>query len=145
MNEGQRAETAIALANAYMKRFSELEAIEWRINYLIWGALGAMGYLWIEHGISLANAIGLVLLILGSTIVCSGHAVALYWLHTQQDQVRALGIECQKKAALIAGVELSYPPHRPVRGWRVRDWRWVIWQVSVTASLCLSVGALIRK
>lgn len=46
MNEGQRAETAIALANAYMKRFSELEAIEWRINYLIWGPLAR----WVIYG-----------------------------------------------------------------------------------------------
>ena len=48
MEADKQATVLLDLAKQHMQRFHELEDIEWRINFAVWGFWGALGYLWVS-------------------------------------------------------------------------------------------------
>jgi hypothetical protein len=46
MDEDERVAGLLELARQHTQRFRELEDIEWKINFSIWGFLGGLAYLW---------------------------------------------------------------------------------------------------
>jgi hypothetical protein len=46
MDDEKRVNGLLEMASQHMKRFRELEEIEWKINFSIWALLGGLAYVW---------------------------------------------------------------------------------------------------
>ena len=155
ISDAERVRAAIELSKIFVDRCSEIEQIEWRVNFSIWTALLALGYLWINNGDEL-NGFLLkdYILWISGIVICFGHVICRVWLYNQHHEMGDLRNQCQRMAADIALLEISFPERASVTNesaWRVRArrvirrWRWAAWEVGVTAVLCIAVGTLVSS
>lgn len=115
MDDEKRISGLLEMATQRMKRFRELEEIEWKINFSIWGSLGAVAYLWMNSKnavvLGLPKGRSVLLLVL---IPVAIHGIALYRLNRQQQEIAKLRNSCTDRAAESLGVPAA--EKKPPRG-----------------------------
>jgi hypothetical protein len=147
MDEENRIPGLLELARQHMQRFRELEDIEWRINFSVWGFLGGLAYLSVNGHLKppswVLNWPFALLLPLPALLI---HGVAIYQLNVQQQEQAKYRDKFRRQAEgfLNTKVYQHLEPKRP-GGLRWRDWMWVTWDLGVTFIIAMSVIVVTRQ
>ena len=144
MDDEKRISALLEVAHQYMERFRELEDIEWRINFSIWGLLAGLAYLWMTGRATIPQVLnGRIVFLLLPLPVILVHGIALLKLNIQQQEYAMACDECRTQVAEALG---SKPPKQHTRriGIRRRDWEWIIWDLTVTYGISAAVIFLIQ-
>ena len=145
MDEEKRISGLLEMASQHMKRFRELEEIEWRINFSIWALLGGLAYLWITGKMTAAAWMKspCAFLLLPIPVVLL-HGAALFALNRQQQTHAILRNHYRDQVDELISRPIPKQQFHHVGGLRLRDWWWVGWAVFVTFALSESVLFLMR-
>jgi hypothetical protein len=149
MEDEKRVSGLLKLASQHMKRFHELEEIEWKINFSIWALLGGLAYLWGAGKMTAPTWIKSPSVFLLAPIpAVLLHGAAIFMLSRQHQQAAKMRNHYRDEAARLLRAESgTNAPHaiqsRYFAGQRWRDWCWLGWFMSVTFILTESVLFLI--
>ena len=85
MDDEKRIGGLLEMASQHMKRFHELEEIEWKINFSIWALLGGIGYLWVTGHMTMPTWLKSPRVFLVAPIPAMLlHGIASFMLHRQE-------------------------------------------------------------
>jgi hypothetical protein len=149
MDDEKRVSGLLEMASQHMKRFRELEEIEWKINFSIWALLGGLAYLWVTGRMTappwfawLSNPYVFLLAPIPMMLV---HGVALVMLNRQQQGQSKLRNHYRDQAEeLLLGNVTPKAKFEYAGGIRWRDWAWIGWDMLVTFLLAESVLFLMQ-
>ncbi len=146
MDDEFRVSNLLELARQHMQRFHELEEIEWKINFSIWGGLGGFAYLFATKNLRIPVWItgGWSILYIAPAVLAL-HGIALYQLNRQQQKHAELRDGYRHRSALLLTRGITaYEPSRP-GGIRVLDWGWIGWDLTVTLAILYAAILLLRS
>jgi hypothetical protein len=144
MDDDKRVAGLLELARQHMQRYHELEEIEWKINFSVWGALGGFAYLLTTKNLTMPAWLKERRPVVGITlIVLAIHGIALYQLNRQQ-QKNAILREGYRDHSdeILAHTRPVYAPWR-LLGVRWTDWAWIAWDLAVTLAILAALVLLV--
>ncbi len=148
MDDEKRVSGLLEMANQHMKRFRELEEIEWRINFSMWALLGGLAFLWVSGKMTapgwftlLKNPCVFLLAPIPAMLV---HGGALFMLNKQQQAQAKLRNHYRDQAEELLSKPIDKDKFQNVGGVRWRDWGWIGWALLVTFLLFESVLFLMQ-
>jgi hypothetical protein len=148
MDDDKRVSGLLEMASQHMKRFRELEEIEWKINFSIWALLGGFAYLWVTAKITeptwftwLRKPYVFLLAPIPTVLL---HGAALFMLHKQQQAEAKRRNHYRDQAEAFLSKEIHKDKFQYLGGIRGRDWRWIGWSLLVTFLLAESVLFLMQ-
>lgn len=145
MDDEKRISGLLEMASQHMKRFRELEEIEWRINFSIWALLGGLAYLWVTgHMIVPAWLKSPCVFLLAPILAMLLHGAASFMLHKQEQTEANFRNHYRDQAEELLGKSITKDKFRDVWGLRGRYWLWIGWELFVTLILSEAVLLLMR-
>jgi hypothetical protein len=141
MDDDKRSATLLDLARQHMQRFNELEQIEWKINFSVWGFFGGLAFLWVNSHMAVPDSLtkhSIIFVLLAPLPALLFHGLALYWLNVQQQEQAELRDKYRQLTVELLGqgvpTKITLERHGGVRR---RDWKWIGWDLLVTFVIAL--------
>lgn len=145
MDDEKRISGLLEMASQHMKRFHELEEIEWKINFSIWALLGGVAYLWVTGHMTMPAWLKSPCVFLLAPIPAMLlHGVASFMLHKQEQTEAKFRNHYRDQAEELVGKSIPKDEFHSLCGLRGRYWRWIAWEVVVTLALSEAVLLLMR-
>jgi len=145
IDDEKRISGLLELASQRMKRFRELEEIEWKLNFSIWALLGGLAYVWVTGHVTvpewLKSPCAFIVMPIAAMLP---HAVALIMLHKQEQTEAKSRNHYRDQAERLVSEAIPKEKFRYLGCLRRRDWIWIGWELFVTSILAESVLILIR-
>jgi hypothetical protein len=145
MDNEKRVSGLLEMASQHMKRFREVEEIEWKINFSIWALLGGLAYLWATVRMTLPLWLKSPCAFLLAPIpALVPHFVASFMLHKLKQTEAKYRNYYRDQAEELLGNVIPKEKFQYVWGLRGRDWIWISWELFVTFLLCAAVLFLMQ-
>jgi hypothetical protein len=145
MDDEERISGLLEMASQRMKRFHELEEIEWKINFSIWALLGGVAYLWVTGHMTmpawLKSPCAFLLAPIPAMLL---HGVASFMLHKQEQTEAEFRNHYRDQAEELVSKSIPKDKFHYLCGLRGRYWGWIAWEVIVTLVLSEAVLLLMR-
>ncbi len=145
MDDEKRITGLLEMASQRMKRFRELEEIEWKLNFSIWTLLGGLAFLWVTGHMTMPAWLKSPCAFLLAPIpALLPHGVALFMLHRQEQTEAKFRNHYRDQAEELLSKVIPKVKFQYVGGLRYRDWIWMGWELFVTFTLSEAVLLLMR-
>jgi hypothetical protein len=145
IDDEKRVSGLLEMASQHMKRFRELEEIEWKINFSIWALLGGLAYLWVTgHMTAPAWLKSPCVFLLAPIPAMVLHSLASFMLHQQEQTEAKFRNHYRDQAEELLGEAIPKEKLRYVCGLKRRYWAWIGWKLLVTLFLSEAVLFLMR-
>ena len=142
MDDEKRLTALLDLAKQHMQRCRELEEIEWRVNFSIWGSIGGLAYLWANGHIASPEWIrykSTVILFPISVMFMHGLTNVWFWVRSKSEAKLRDGY--RRDITKLLGVAMDYPD----RGLTLRDLIWMAWHWLITLALATATMLVIQN
>lgn len=145
MDDEKRVSGLLEMASQHMKRFRELEEIEWRLNFSIWALLGGLAYLWVNGRMTLPPwLIGPCVHLVAPIPIMAAQGLVLFMLNRQEQAEAFRRNFYRDQAGELLSATIPKTMFKRVGGIRGRDWVWIGWALLVTFMLSESVLFLMQ-
>lgn len=127
------------------ERFHQLEQIEWKINFSIWGAIGGLSYIAMKSPpLTPEPALKSPLLYCFIFIPFLIHLSAVWQLNRQQQKITMWRQKLENNIDSLLGTSFAEDDSRRFGGLRLRDWFWAGFAAIVTVLLSAAAIYLLQ-